>query len=80
MRAILINEETLEKIAAEELDDIWKPVIQMSIGRRRYLITGFYSQRTRQPRPAILPERLFRQLFEFDPVKIQTEFDLIVRR
>lgn len=84
MFAILLNEENLQKIFDLDptLNETDKHGIEVYINRpqRWYYIRGYVSSRGGVPTTSILPQYTLDKEFEYNPVKIQTDWDLIVRK
>lgn len=83
MFAVLIDAETLPKIQQFENDlHIYINSKELYLKNRNYwyLVRGYVDERGRVSDYAILPEYLVKQHFDYDPIKIKTDWDQIVRK
>lgn len=80
MFAILMSEDTLPKILeVDALTDKDVAFLKTCCTKQRYFIRGYVSRRGALIPWTILPSYLFTPIFEHDEIKIQTDWDLIVR-
>ena len=85
MFAIVVSDETMPKIRqSSQLTDKDKSAVeQYCLNRPRskyYVITGYVTRRGMVMNWTFLPHHLFEKNFEFDPEKIKTDWDQIVRK
>ncbi len=83
MFAILCNKDNLEKIVESgALDEMQIEAVKryyIPDSRDEVFITGYVNRRGRVMPWAVLPMLIFKQSFDYDPIKIQTDWDIIVR-
>lgn len=83
MFAILIAEENMAQIRqVKALTERDAPSLNRYIYARRnfYLIRGYVDLHGRVIDWAVLPAYIFQRHFDYDPVKIQTEWNIITRK
>lgn len=83
MFAILLTKENFPKILEDSRDLFTGSDIQYlesCLDKRRYLITGYVTNRGAYHSWFIMFHGMFHKLFEFDEEKIQTDWDQIVRK
>jgi len=83
MHAILITEESMPKIISRErahlnLQDL--VFLQTCIGKNRYFVSGYYDGRGRLGTWMMMPQHVLDKSYEYDPAKIQTDWDQIIRK
>lgn len=83
MFAIEINDESIAKIVATSdlPSDVYLSLAMFNHNRNKwYLIRGYINLRGAYEPWAFLPSYILSSRYEFDPVKIQTDWDQIVRK
>jgi len=83
MHAILITEENAAKIEESGFTAI-RPMhtieVYMSNHKDWYLVSGYVGEDGYFQDYAVLPQYILDDNFEYDPTKIQTDWDQIVRK
>lgn len=83
MFALLINSDNLEKIS-QVYDISEKDMAEIRIftisSLKWYLVRGYVSLRGEPQDWVILPEYIIHNKYEYDPEKIDTDWDQIVRK
>jgi hypothetical protein len=83
MFAIKLSEANMDTILKKDRfseDEKKAMQVYLHIPKEFYLITGFVSRNGGGPENfSVMPKNVFEECFEHDPVKIQHDWDLIVR-
>ena len=83
MFAILISEENREQIASSgvlEFREMFTIDVYMRAKSQYVLVRGWTSPRGEHKPWTVLPWYIIDELYEYDPVKIQSDWDQIVRK
>lgn len=86
MHAILISDENRSEIEAHNLslpereDDVFDYTIYQNRTSNWYYVSGYVSPTGEYVPWVTMPEYILRQDFEYDPFKIETDWDQIVRK
>lgn len=81
MFAILINEENMPKIRERITVDseLANAMTYLRMPKIWFVVTGFVTESGKYFPYAVLPAYMLKNDFDYDPVKIQTDWDQIVR-
>jgi len=82
MHAILVSSDNLPKIVSPELPDLYAKncTVVLRLSTQWYLVQGYVDSAGKYFEWTLLPAYIIEKHFEYDPTKIQTDWDQIVRK
>lgn len=82
MFAILVTPENMPKIKAANLDPAAEilTIPALTSTAKWYMVTGYYQRGGRWIGDTMIPAYILETLFDYNPVKIKTDWDQIVRK